>query len=153
VYDLAGGIVEMIRELPVGAWPAFLERFGSEHRAWLATIHVTDHQHGVARFTDMPLQSATLAGDAIRFGFLGHCDGLCARHAVAARAQETKSGAVIALEVETLGGRFIRLAFRAAAPPELPGGRAAGESPVDPAPAERQAPHVPAQAQSSASPL
>ena len=117
----------MIRELPIGAWPSFLQQFGREHRAWLMTIHILDRQHGVARFTEMPLQSATLAGDAIRFDFLDHEYGVCARHPVAARTQETTTGAVVALEIETLSGRFIRLAFRATGQPELLDGVAPGE--------------------------
>ena len=38
------GVANVIRELPAREWGPFLERFGREHRGWLATVHVVDSQ-------------------------------------------------------------------------------------------------------------
>ena len=42
MHEVLEGVTEVIREVPTGEWGPFLERFGREHRAWLATVHVVD---------------------------------------------------------------------------------------------------------------
>jgi hypothetical protein len=43
----------MIRDVPPGEWSSLLERFGREHVAWLATVHVVDAQGSVTRRNSM----------------------------------------------------------------------------------------------------
>jgi hypothetical protein len=66
--------------------------------------------------------------DAARFEFLNGAPSLCARRPCALRIQQTDAGAVQALEIETLEGQFVRLAFRAVALPEQLDGLAPGEA-------------------------
>jgi hypothetical protein len=117
----------VIQELPAGEWCRFLEGFSHAHRAWLATIHVVDIGGAVTRWTQVRLKSATHIDDAALFEFQDEWQSFCARRACAIRAQQTDIGAVQALEIETLEGQFIRLAFRATALPEQLDGLAPGE--------------------------
>jgi hypothetical protein len=116
------------QEVPAGEWCSFLEGFTREHRGWIATIHVVDAGTGaVTLLTHVRLKSATHVVDAARFEFLDEGPSLCARRPCALRIQQTDIGAVQALEIETLEGQFIRLAFRATALPEQLDGLAPGE--------------------------
>ena len=121
----------MIHEVPASEWCSFLEGFSREHRAWLATIHVVDTGGAVTRWTQVRLKSATHTGDAALLEFLDKGQSLHARLPRALRVQQTHTGAVEALEIETLQGQFVRLAFRATARPEQLDGLAPAE--VDPA--------------------
>jgi hypothetical protein len=137
VRDVSEEAVVVTRELCVADWSSALERFGRQHRAWLATIHIVDRETGVARFVGLPVRSAALLVDAIRFEFVDRQSVLCVRHPRALRLQQTGGGAVEALEIDTLGGRFVRLAFRTTASPELLDGIAPGELASAPRLAER----------------
>jgi hypothetical protein len=103
----------VIQEVPAGEWCPFLEGFTREHRAWLATMHVVDSGGTLTRWRQVRLKSATHLVDAALFEFLDEGQSFCARRPCALRIQQTDVGAVQALEIETLEGQFIRLAFRA----------------------------------------
>jgi hypothetical protein len=109
----------------------FLEQFGREHRAWLATVHVVDLRGTVTRSAPIPLKSAAAAADAVRLEFLGEARSLCAHSPRVLRIQLTECGAVQAIEIDGAHGQFIRLAFRATALPEQLDGLAPGELTAD----------------------
>ena len=117
----------MIKEVPAGEWCPFLEGFGREHRAWLATVHVVDTVGAVTRWTQVRLKSATHVVDAALIEFLPEGPSLCARRPCALRIQQA-DGAVQAVEIDTLDGQFFRVSFRATALPEQLDGLAPGES-------------------------
>jgi len=117
----------VIQEVPAGEWCPFLEGFGRAHRAWLATIHVVDTGGAVTRWTQVRLKSATHVVDTALFEFLDEGPSLCARRPCVLRIQQTDIGSVQALEIDTLDGQFIRLAFRSTALPEQLDGLAPGE--------------------------
>ena len=127
VHDVSQGAVTVIHEVPAGEWCPFLEGFSRAHRAWLATTHVVDTRGAVTRRSQVGLKSATYVVDAVLFEFLDEGQSFCARRPCALRIQQTDIGAVQALEIETLDGQFIRLAFRATALPEQLDGLAPGE--------------------------
>ncbi|MET0212251.1 MAG: hypothetical protein ABW292_04575 [Vicinamibacterales bacterium] len=126
----------MIRDVPTGEWGPFLEQFGREHRAWLATVHVVDAQETVTRFTQIPLKSAAASADTVTLEFLCEPRSLCVPSPGAVRIQETDIGRVQALEIDGSEGQVIRLAFRATALPEQLDGLAPGELIADPIPVE-----------------
>ena len=117
----------MIRDIPPQKWTSVLEQFGREHRAWLATLHAVERGTDVTRAVELPLKSATAADGIVELDFLGHWPSLRARRPSVVRLQLTDAGAVLALEIDTSDGRFIRLAFRATALPEQVDGLAPGE--------------------------
>ncbi len=117
----------MMQEVPVGESCPFLEGFSRAHRAWLATMHVVDTGGALARRTQVGLKSATYVVDTALFEFLDEGQSFRARCPCALRVQQTDIGAVQALEIDTLDGQFIRLAFRATALPEQLDGLAPGE--------------------------
>ena len=117
----------MIQEVPAIEWCPVMEGFGRAHRAWLATIHVVDTGGALTRWTQLRLKSVTSVVDAALFEFLDEGPSLCVRRPCALRIQQTDIGAVQALEIDTLDGQFIRLAFRATALPEQLDGLAPGE--------------------------
>ncbi len=121
----------MIRDVPVGEWGSFLERFGREHRAWLATVHVVDARGTATRSARIPLKSAAASADAVMLEFIGEAHSFSAHHPCNLRIQQTDSGIVQALEIDGPDGQFIRLAFRATALPEQLDGLAPGELPAD----------------------
>lgn len=54
-----------VREIATREWPAFLDRLGREHRAWLATVE----RSGRIEARDQPLESISAAqGIDIRIG-------------------------------------------------------------------------------------
>ena len=81
----------------------------------------------LTRWTEVRLKSATHVVDAALIEFLDEGPSLCARRPCALRIQQTDIAAVQALEIETLEGQFIRLAFRATALPEQLDGLAPSE--------------------------
>jgi hypothetical protein len=117
----------MIRDVPIGEWGSFVERFGREHHAWLATVHAIDARGTVTRSAQKPLKSATASAGAMTLEFIGDAHSLSAHHPCALRIQETDIGLVQALEIDGPEGQFIRLAFRATAMPEQLDGLAPGE--------------------------
>ena len=117
----------MIREVPTREWGSFLEQFGREHRAWLATVHVVDARGTVTRSAQIPLKLSAVSADAVTLEFIGEAHSFSARPPCALRIQETDIGAVQALEIDGPDGQFIRLAFRATALPEQLDGLAPGE--------------------------
>jgi hypothetical protein len=121
----------MIREIPARECGSFLERFGREHRAWLATVHVIDARGTVTRSAHIPLKSAAASADAVTLEFLHEPRSLCAHSPRAVRIQETDKGLARALEIDGLEGQFIRLAFRATALPEQLDGLAPEELTAD----------------------
>ena len=120
-----------MRDVPVSEWSSFLERFGRAHRAWLTTTHCVAADTPVTRARFAALESVTLErhapDDVVRLGFL---DGpsLCVRRPRIVRIEQTNSGAEHALEIETVDGMFVRVAFRATALPEQLDGLAPGEA-------------------------
>lgn len=108
----------MIQEVPTGEWGAFLERFGREHRAWLATIHVVDARGTVARSAPIALKSAAASADTATLEFLGDARSVCVHRPSNLRIQLTNIGVDQALEFDVPDGQFIRLAFRSTALPE-----------------------------------
>ena len=88
--------------------------------------------HGaVTRLTPVRLRSATGLTDAALFEFFDVQHSLYARRPSTLRIQRTDAGADQALEIETLEGQFIRLAFRSSALPEQLDGLAPGEACLD----------------------
>ena len=81
----------MIRDVPTGEWGSFLEPFGLEHRAWLATVHVVDARGTVTRSARIPLKSAAASADAVTLEFIGDAHSLSAHRPCALRIQETES--------------------------------------------------------------
>ena len=108
----------MIRDVPIGEWESFVEQFGREHCAWLATVHAVDARGTVTRSAQIPLKSATASADAMTLEFIDDAHSLSAHRPCALRVQETDIGLVQALEIDGPEGQFIRLAFRATAMPE-----------------------------------
>jgi hypothetical protein len=122
--------VMAIQEIPGAEWPTFLERFGSAHRAWLATIHGIERGMPVTRVPSVPIKSVGLerdaAGPLVRLTF-GNGVSLCAVGPCAVRLQRTDDGLAHALEIEAVDGVLVRVAFRATAAPEQLDGLAPGE--------------------------
>ena len=69
----------MIRDVPAGEWGTFLEEFGLEHRAWLATVHVVDARGTVTRSAQIPLKSAAASADAVTLEFIGEAHSVSAQ--------------------------------------------------------------------------
>ena len=119
-----------IHDVPASEWPSFLERFTREHRAWLATVYGLEQGAPVRLVRSVAIRSVTLEGSASdRLLRLTFADGvsLCAPRPCAMRVQRTSDGAECALEVETVDGAFVRVAFRGIVPPEQLDGVAPGE--------------------------
>lgn len=119
-----------IHDLPASEWPSFLERFSREHRAWLATVHGLEQGTPVRLVRSVAIRVVTLeGGDPDRLLRVTFADGisLCAPRPCAMRVQQTRDGADRALEVDTVDGAFVRIAFRAIASPEQLDGLAPGE--------------------------
>ena len=121
----------VIHDVPRAEWPTFLEQFNRQHRAWLATIHGMEHGRPVTRVPSVPIHAVTLvselAEDTLRLT-LGNGISLCAPRPRALRVQETEDGIERALEIETVDGALVRIAFRAAARPDQLDGLAPGEA-------------------------
>ena len=119
-----------VRDVPRAEWTSFLERFTREHRAWRATIHGIEHDLPVTVVPSGALRSVSLethaADPVVRLTFSNGVS-LCAPRPCGIRVHETERHAACALEVETVDGAFIRLAFRAVALPEQLDGIAPNE--------------------------
>jgi hypothetical protein len=118
-------------DVPRTEWPEFLARFNREHRAWLATIHGMEHGLPLTRVPSVPIKAVTLVSerpdDTLRLT-LGNGISLCAPRPRALRVQEAEEGIERALEIETVDGALIRIAFRAVARPDELDGLAPGET-------------------------
>ena len=123
----------MTQEIPAGQWREFLEAFGREHRAWIATVHIVAAHGAVIRATPVRLKSASSLIGAVTVEFVNEHPPLHVRRPGVIRIQRTDAGIVQALEVETLEGQFIRLAFRSTALPE----QLDGLAPAEASPGER----------------
>jgi hypothetical protein len=112
-----------LREIPVPDWDPFLDDFGREHRAWLASVERAHPGAPVRReVKERPLRSIeadAISGLEIRFE-----DSPTVRVEApkALRVDETGS-----LEIEDWSGERVRLRFRVAAPPGLLDGLAPAE--------------------------
>jgi hypothetical protein len=119
-----------MRDVPPSEWRGFLEAFGREHRAWLATIHGIEQETPFTCIPSAALKSVRLENGhpdhVVRLTFVTGIS-LCAVRPCAVRVQQRHDGAVCALEVETVDGALVRLAFRATALPEQLDGVAPNE--------------------------
>ena len=122
----------MIREVPTREWGPFLERFGQEHRAWLATVHVVDARGTVTRSAPIPLKSAAAFADAVKREFLGDARSVYVHSPRILRIRLTDMGAERALAFDIPDGHVIRFAVRATALAEQLDGLAPGELTADP---------------------
>ena len=117
-------------DVPIDEWPAFLETFSRQHRAWLTTV-----EPPVSGFEEpRPLGTVTPAGDgrrisAIEVSFAGDSGAgiLRIENPLSVRVQQTAAGADRALEIVDDEGSCTRLGFRAVAKPEMLDGLAPGE--------------------------
>jgi uncharacterized protein DUF5335 len=126
-----------VREIPRADWSRFLDQFGRQHRAWLASIDSCAPgavPHSPAR--QRPLDSVTTdlaAGRVvgIRIRFQEDSDAvepLRVDAPTSVRVDETDGGIARALEIDDARGQCTRIRFRAAALPEALDGVAPGES-------------------------
>lgn len=105
----------MMQEVPVGEWcPSWRDSAAHIARGWRRFMLSTGGG-ALTRWRQVRLKSATHVVDAALFEFLDEGQSFCARRPCTLRIQQTDVGAVQALEIETLEGQFIRLAFRATA--------------------------------------
>jgi hypothetical protein len=109
-----------VREIPAGEWPAFLDKLGREHRAWLTTIE----RAGRVEAREEPLESiAADGGIDIRIGRKAiHVD-----EPQAVRVEETAEGATEALQIDDVTGRRLTLRVRVALAPGALDGLAPAE--------------------------
>ena len=109
-----------MRAIPARDWPSYLERVAREHRAWVATVY----RGGKIEAQDEPLDSISSSdGIDIRVGSKTiHIDKPRALH-----VEETREGAVQALEVADAAGERVTLRFRVAVAPGALDGLAPGE--------------------------
>jgi hypothetical protein len=119
-----------IRDIPRAEWPAFLERFSREHRAWLATIHGVERRTPVTCVPSEAITALALEGNGpertVRLTFRNGIS-LCALRPCTVRVQQTDDGSISALEIEAFDDVFVRVAFRVTARPEQLDGVAPGE--------------------------
>jgi hypothetical protein len=124
----------IVRDVSPCEWRSFLDRFGRAHRAWLATVHGVEHGVPVTSVSSVAIESVALetrgVDHILRLTFANHIS-VCAPRLSAVRVQEDDHGAEWALEVDTVDGAFIRIAFRATALPEQLDGMARGEVNVE----------------------
>jgi hypothetical protein len=99
-----------VREIPAREWPAFLDKLGREHRAWLATVD----RGGRVEAREEPLESIVAEGGIdIRIGRKAiHVD-----EPQAVRVEETAEGATEALQIDDATGGRLTLRFRVAVAP------------------------------------
>jgi hypothetical protein len=109
-----------VREIPIREWPAFLDKLGREHRAWLATVD----RGGRIEAQEQPLESIEAgAGIDIRIGSKAiHVDD-----PQAVRVEETPEGAAKALQIDDATGHRLTLRFRVAVAPGALDGLAPAE--------------------------
>jgi hypothetical protein len=121
-------------DVPRGEWPQFLESYSGQHRAWLATVE-RQGEPGMRRGDEpRPLSAVTPRRDgarvsAIEIVFAGDSTGDVVRidNPAAVRVRTTDEGADRGLDILDQDGACTRIAFRAAAIPEMLDGLAPGE--------------------------
>lgn len=108
------------REIPTREWPAFLEKLGREHRAWLATVD----RDGRVEACEQPLESiAADKGIDIRIG----SQAIHVERPQAMRVEETADGDTRALQIDDAAGQRLTLRFRVAVAPGALDGLAPAE--------------------------
>jgi hypothetical protein len=113
--------VSRLSVVPELEWHLFLKRFSWRHRGWMATIHGFEQGRPVTRIPSARLASAALEDvdscSLVRLT-VGGGVSLVAPRPRTIRVQLNGEDAERALEVETVDGAFVRLAFRATALPQ-----------------------------------
>jgi hypothetical protein len=99
-----------VREIPTREWPAFLDKLGREHRAWLATVD----RGGRVEAREQPLES--IAADSGIDIHIGH-KAIHIDEPQAVRVEETPEGATQTLQIDDATGRRLTLRFRIAVAP------------------------------------
>ena len=99
-----------VREIPHHDWPAFLDRLGREHRAWLATLD----RSGLVEAREQPLESIS-AGEGIDIRIGRKIVRVDEPQAV--RVEETAEGGTRALQIDDAAGHRFTLRFRVAVAP------------------------------------
>jgi hypothetical protein len=108
-----------VREIPPREWPAFLERIGREHRAWLASVE----RGSLIQAREEPLESISAReGVEIQIGE----QTIRIDNPRAVRVEETAEGAAQAVHIDDAAGR-LTLRFRVAVAPGELDGLAPGE--------------------------
>lgn len=116
------------REIPRDEWSTFFDAFSRSHEGWLATVEVLGRDIGAqVEANDLPLVGVTaeLKGgetDTVSI-IMGEATGDHITHTVTrpthVRVEQTESGAVEALQVESAEGSRTLLRFRSAVLPEM----------------------------------
>jgi hypothetical protein len=118
-----------IHDVPRAEWRSFLDEFTRAHCAWIGTIHGLVDDAPVTHIPSVALKSVALergvSDPLVRITFVNRVS-LCAVRPWAVRVQ-SDDGLTRALEIETAGGGYLRLAFRATALPEQLDGVAPSE--------------------------
>jgi hypothetical protein len=118
------------QHVPPPQWRSFLERFSQEHRAWLAAVHGVEHRRPVTCVPSVAIRAVSLEEEfldgVVRVTFENGLS-LCSARPSTVRVQRTDDGPDCALEIETVTGGFVRVAFRATARPEELDGTAPSE--------------------------
>jgi hypothetical protein len=129
-----------VRDVPAQSWPDFLDHFGAEHRAWLATVDRREIEGQDAspqlEAVDRPLISVVPETRAqrvvsvdIRFREDAKIGQVHIERPVRVRVDETPEGVASGLEIDDAEGYRTRIRFRAAPLPEMLDGVAPGELP------------------------
>ena len=118
----------LIRDIERNDWPVFFDCFSRQHEGWLGTVEIFDPQAGPQiQVRDQPLAGITAEaqpGGAMLISILfGRAPDTHVAHlipdATHVRVNETASGALEALRIESVGGVTTRLKFRSVVAPEL----------------------------------
>src|SRR5262245_50494323 len=128
-----------VREVPIRTWPMFLEQFGREHRAWLATIErqrIGEAERPQVKVVEQPLASVIpeirsdqVVGIDIQFLRESDASPIHIQLPMCVRIEETAQGVTSGLEIDDESGSRTRISFHAAQPPEALDGVAPGELP------------------------
>jgi hypothetical protein len=124
-----------VREIPRAEWSRFLDQFGRQHRAWLASIDQCAPGAPFHSARQRPLDSLTadiadghVVGIRIRFREDSDAmEPLRIDAPTSLRVDETDEGIARTLEIDDARGQCTRIQFRAAALPEALDGVAPGE--------------------------
>jgi hypothetical protein len=126
------------REIPSAQWPAFLEQFSRDHRAWLATVdRLGTNSPGRLEAVEQPLGSVVPQMTArrverieIRFQEDSRSrDAIRIDAPASIRVDETAGGVTRGLEIVDEYGKCTRIRFRAAPSAEMLDGMPPGELP------------------------
>ena len=118
----------LIRDIQRKNWPVFFDGFSRQHEGWLTTVEVFDPQAGPQVLVrEQPLAGITAEAQpggapliSIVFGRAPDTNGAhLIPDATHVRVNETASGALEALRIESAGGVTTRLKFRSVVATEL----------------------------------